>query len=105
MVQEASFEIVPVGSAPGTRLVPGRGTLKVTINGTTYTLDSSRNVLNAAGARIGTVDDSGSLVASNGSIIARNAVDPLTLIGIGSGTGIGAGACLLYTSPSPRDRG
>ena len=46
LVQEPSYEIVPVGSAPGTRLVPGRGTLKVTINGTTYTIDSSRNLLN-----------------------------------------------------------
>ena len=94
LVQEESYELVPVGT--GTRLVPGNGLISVTINGTTYNINSSRNVTSASGARVGTVDAQGNIVGTNGSILAQGAVDPTTLIGtraasrttirIGSGT-------------------
>ena len=109
LVQEASYEIVPVGAGSGTRLVPGNGTIQVTLNGTTYRIDSSRNVYSSSGARVGTVDSQGNIVGSNGSILAQGAVDPVSLIGIASGasTSLKIGnrtyRCLLYTSPSPRD--
>ena len=117
LVQEESYELFVAGSGGGS-VVPGRGTITVTVNGTPYTINSSRTVTNAAGARVGSVDASGNIVASNGSVLAANAVNPLTLIGTGSsrtrlvigGTtyqvasdGTVYNACLLYTSPSPRD--
>ena len=83
LVQEESYELFVAGAGGG-GIVPGRGRVTVTINGTPYTIDSSRTVTNASGARIGTVDPSGNIVATNGSVLAANAVNPLTLIGTGS---------------------
>jgi len=83
LVQEESYELVPVGT--GTRLVPGNGRLQVTINDTTYTINSSRNVTNASGSQIGTVDAQGNIVANNGSILVQGAVDPVTLVGTSAG--------------------
>jgi len=82
LVQEESYELVVAGT--GGSVVPGRGRITVTVNGTPYTIDSARTVTNASGARIGSVDASGNIVANNGSVLAANAVNPLTLIGTGS---------------------
>jgi len=92
LVQEASFELVTVGAGGGTSVVPGRGTLTVTANGTSYNINpSSRAVTNASGARIGSVDNNGNIVASNGSIIAAGAVNALTMIGTSGRTTVRMG--------------
>ena len=83
LVQEESYELVVVGAGGGS-IVPGRGRVTVSIGGTDYNIDSSRTVTNASGARVGTVDASGNIIATNGSTLAANAVNPLTLIGTGS---------------------
>ena len=84
LVQEESVELFVPGAGGGGGIVPGRGRITVTVNGTPYNIDSSRTVTNASGARIGTVDSSGNIVATNGSVLAAGAVNPLTLIGTGS---------------------
>ena len=56
LVQEESYELFVAG---GGSVVPGRGRVSVTIDGTTYNIDSARTVTNASGTRIGTVDASG----------------------------------------------
>ena len=83
LVQEESYELFVAGAGGGS-VIPGRGRVTVTINGTPYTIDSSRNVTNASGTRVGSVDASGNILANNGSVLASNAVNPLTLIGTGS---------------------
>ena len=84
LVQEESYELVTVGSGGG--VLPGRGAIQVTIGSTTYSIDSSGNVSDGPGNRVGAVDNSGNIVANDGSVIAANAVDPLTFIGTGSNT-------------------
>jgi len=86
LVQEESYELVVVGAGAGGTIVPGRGAIVVTINGTAYNIDSTRTVSNAAGDRIGSVNANGDIVGNNGAVIVADAVDPLTLIGRGSAT-------------------
>lgn len=81
-MQEASTELVIAGSGGG--IVPGRGAITVTVGGTAYNISSNRTVTDSRGRTIGTVDASGNIVGTNGSVLAANAVNPLTLIGTGS---------------------
>ncbi len=71
LVQEASFEIVPVGygTGTGTSLIPGIGKITVNVNGTDYYIRSDRSVRTASGTVIGTVNGEGSIVATGGNDI------------------------------------
>jgi len=81
LVQEASFELVTVGSGTGTTVIPGRAGVTITLNGTNYNINTStRVVTDSNGRRVGTVDNSGNIVATNGSMMASGAVNPLTMI-------------------------
>jgi len=72
LVQEESYELVTVGAGGGGGIVPGRGTIQVTVGSTTYSIDSSGNVSDASGRRVGAVDASGNIVGNNGSVIAAS---------------------------------
>ena len=67
VVQEPSYQIVPVGygNIPST----------VTVGSTTYTINTAPRVINANGVIVGTVDCNGNVIALDGSMMARNAVN------------------------------
>ena len=71
------------GFSSGQTVTAGSQTLSV--NGVAYTLLSNGQVANSAGSIIGSIDGSGNLVGTNGSIIARSVVS-LSGGGFGSGS-------------------